>query len=1061
MPVALTLLDHVSFRGREIAGARLHDLLALLAEDPRAGCGVGRIVDELWPERSPEHPVKAVQLLVSRARRQLGADTIVRTGTGYRLTLEPAEIDASAVREWAARAARHARAGEHTEALAAAEAGLSWWPGSEPVADGLGSGPLAALRRGSEDVRAVLVRHRGLALSRLGRSAEAAAVLAVLVARDPLDEEVLTEVLRAESATTGAASALARYERYRRMLRTEWGTEPGPALTELHRQLLWQSVPAARHGVEHEPNPLLGRQDDITAVLACLRRSRVTSVVGPGGIGKTRLAHAVGRDPEHRVVHVVGLAGLSADTEVLPEVAAALGVVEPRRSALLGTAQGEADLARRVAASLGRGPVLLVLDNCEHVVDGVADLVRVLVAVTTDVRVLTTSRTPLGLTSEAVHPLRELDTATAAELFRQRASAARPGAELPQALVEQVCDQLDGLPLAIELAAARVRVLSVAQLARRLDDRFAVLRTRTRDTPRRHRTLHSVVEWSWNLLAPGERRVMRLLSAFPSGFTAGAAQHVLAADDAATLAVLERLADHSMIKVVDTATDVRFHMLETVREYSAAECAATGEAELARARFVSWAREYALAHYREPLGDRPATALLGLRSEQDNLLRALRIGLDAADGSTVAVTGAALAALWTLESNYQRLSRLPGDTAWLLSHYRPAPEYVEATRTLAVLCVVYRLTLHDTQVLRSLLVLRRLPPALPDTLVRALAVVCADLTVVEDDRLAELCASERPLLSAVAHAFASYVREHEGDLTGAIAAATGLVRAVEGADTRWLRVLARARLAEIHLTLGEGREALRQLAAAREVDAELVSLLDSIGIQGATALAALQTRDVAWAERELRTVPEDAFGDRAHALAVRGELALLRGDVDGGLALWREAAEAMSLETLPGARVEPGAEPWSLEFRAVAVVAHARHGRLALVADLVERTPQALDELLRRTHRYEPEYLTGAPLCGALVLAVAMVDLDRARRLGEPGAARSGASLVALALAFGYTRQFQPTMAEDAARAEARRADPVAYEQALAHFGGLDHHALRTAALAALRQRPVSADVRG
>ena len=303
-------------------------------------------------------------------------------------------------------------------------------------------------------------------------------------------------------------------------------------------------------------------------------------------------------------------------------------------------------------AALGPGPALLVLDNCEHVVRGAADLVHALVSLSKDLRVLTTSRAPLGLSSESVYLLPELDLATTAELFGQRARAARPDADLPASAVRELCGRLDGLPLAAELAAARVRVMSVAEIARRLDDRFAVLRGGARDAPQRHRTLHAVIDWSWNLLDPAGQAAMRALSVFPGGFTADAARHLLGAD---ILPVLEQLADQSLLKVADTASGTRYRMLETVREFAAARREDAGETERVTGRFLAWARDFGVAHHDSVLtgDDLPAFELV--RAEQDNLVQALRHGLDREDAGTVAAVSAVLGGLWMVESSFARL----------------------------------------------------------------------------------------------------------------------------------------------------------------------------------------------------------------------------------------------------------------------------------------------------------------------------------------------------------------------------------------------------------------------
>ncbi|MDG6103281.1 ATP-binding protein [Dactylosporangium aurantiacum] len=478
MTVELILLGRVSYRGREVVGPRQCGLLALLAGDLPAGCGTGRLVDGLWPDGRPGHPAKALQVVVSRTRAQVGAGIVVRTAGGYRLGVPAPALDTSAVLLHAAAAAGAARAGDHRGALAAAEAGLALWAGAEPADPG-GTDPLTVLRAAREPTRQALLAARALALSRLGRHAEAVGPLTELARQRPRDETVLLELLRSEAATAGAAAALDRYETYRETLRDELGTDPGQALRDTHRRLLLDAAPAARRGVPHDPNPLLGREQDIAAVTALLATARVTSVVGTGGLGKTRLAYAVGRDAPFPVVHLVPLAGVGSDADVAREVAASLGA---------GTAGDRRAAEAGIVDALGGGPALLVLDNCEHVVRGVAELVRALVSATRDLRVLTTSRAPLGLLSESVYPLPELPLDTSVELFRQRARAARPGADLPDAAVRQLCAQLDGLPLAVELAAARVRVLSVAQIAHGLDDRFALLRggagTRRRGTGR-------------------------------------------------------------------------------------------------------------------------------------------------------------------------------------------------------------------------------------------------------------------------------------------------------------------------------------------------------------------------------------------------------------------------------------------------------------------------------------------------------------------------------------------------------------------------------------------------
>ncbi|HET6747615.1 MAG TPA: BTAD domain-containing putative transcriptional regulator, partial [Actinomycetes bacterium] len=720
--VELTLLSRVAYRDQEITGPRLRGLLALLAGDLRTGCSTARLVEGLWPDELPEHPAKALQIIVSRARAQLGADVIASTPTGYRLTLTEDQVDTSVVLRSASASAGRAQAGDHAAALAHAQAGLALWEGAEGGDTGLDD-PVAALRAERASTYRSLVRARALALSRLGRHAEAAEELARLVRERPRDEEVLAELLRCEAATVGPSAALDRYETYRRSLRDELGTDPGPALQAMQRQLLQGTSPVVRHGVAYEPNPLLGRDDDIAAVADLLRSVRVTSIVGPGGLGKTRLAQVVSRQAEQRIVHFVPLAGVASDDDVAGEVAAALGAGGPGRPPISQRAV-HTGVVVGIAAILGPGPALLVLDNCEHVLGGAAELVRALVSMTKDLRVLTTSRAPLVLSSESVYRLPELSLATTVELFGQRAKAARPGADLPAEAVEEVCRHLDGLPLAVELAAARVRVMSVAEIARGLEDRFGLLRGGPRDAPERHQTLRAVVDWSWNLLDPVGQAAMRALSIFPAGFTANAARRVLGDGDAADVTqVLEHLVDQSLLQVSDTPTGTRFRMLETVREFSTAHREAAGETDEVVGRFLAWARDFGVAHHDAPFGADPSPSVERTRAEQDNLAQALRSGMARADGGTVAATSAVLGGLWIVESNYPRLTAVTAETARLLSHFRPGPDLVEVTRTTLTMFTTFTFLLQGPRPARSLVALRRLPPAPPDTMIRAIGIV--------------------------------------------------------------------------------------------------------------------------------------------------------------------------------------------------------------------------------------------------------------------------------------------------------------------------------------------------
>ncbi|MEU9474605.1 BTAD domain-containing putative transcriptional regulator [Streptomyces sp. NPDC048191] len=1043
MTTELTLLSRVACRGREITAPRLRGLLALLAGDLRAGCSTGRLVDGLWDDEQPERPGKAVQVLVSRLRAQLGAGLVVSTPTGYRLALEEAQVDSSALLLHEAASAGRARAGDHAGALAEAEAGLALWDG------GVGAGPgedlhdpVVALRLERVRAHRSLVRSRALALARLGRREQAAAPLAELAGQLPRDEEVLTELLRCEAAGAGRAVALTRYDAYRRRLRDELGTDPGPGLKAVYQELLSAGAAPVRHGVPHEANPLLGRDADIAAVAGLLRTARVVTVVGPGGLGKTRLSHAVSRAAEQPVVHFVALAGVTADDDVAGEVASAVGAGDGRPY------PGGGDAAGGIVGALGAGPALLVLDNCEHVVAGAAALVQALVSRSKELRVLATSRAPLGLTSESVYALPELSQATSVELFVQRARAARPGVELPADSVAEICRHLDGLPLAVELAAARVRVLSVADISRRLRDRFTLLRGGARDAPERHRTLRAVVDWSWNLLEPDGQAALRALSVFPGGFTEDAAEYLLG-DAGDTLGLLEQLAGQSLIKADDGPGGVRFRMLETLREFGADRRAAAAEEETVTGRFLAWARDFGRTHHDLLFSHDPVPAWARIRAEQDNLVLALRHALARADGPTTAAVTAVLSSLWSTGSHYGRLATLAADTAGPLSHFRPDdPADVEPARSAAAVCAASLFMGHGPRAVRQLVTLRRLPPAPPDTVLRALSVVlCAvpEMRPPEYARLQQLCEADEPLLAGIASGVASYLWEAAHDTERALRSARRMLDALAPLDNPAMHLLSHGRISELCLQSERGAEAYDHLRAALSALDAFGDWSDTLGVRWGLVLASLHKGEVDEAEYWLGLAaldqPPESDGMFNPELEARAEISLARGLTEVGLGLWRRAAERVREVSAVYAADDPFVDPWALQVQAAAVAAHALHGRPEPVARLAGELRARLLGLLSGAPAGGSP-VDGSPVelpvYGTLLLALGHARLAQ----GDP----AGVRLVALAERMPVVREF-PTLSLARSREAAENADGAAYADARSRYAALGREELRGVAL--------------
>jgi predicted ATPase/DNA-binding SARP family transcriptional activator len=1003
--IALSLLAGVRWRGRPVVGDRPQALLAALAARDCRPVRAERLIELVWGDEAPSNGMKSLQVLVSRVRNACGADVIVRDGTGYRLGASPGEVDsvrlAGLVRDAAAAldqdAAVAAAAAREAQALAA---GLRAAGDEE-------SGPLAEVRRAAAAdlaaARVVLAR----AASRMGEHAAALPQLTAAHAERPRDESLLADLLRSEAVVDSPAAALDRFERYRQDLRERLGADPGELLQRAHRGLLALDHPV-RRGVRYDATELIGRDDDLDRLRALMASSRVVSIVGAGGLGKTRLAHVLARDAVQPVVYFVELAGVTSAEDVAVEVGSVLGVRDSVSARSVLTAAQRADVRARIAQRLGQSPGLLVLDNCEHLIGAVAELVVYLISATPDLRVLTTSRAPLAVAAERVYQLGELETGDAAALFRERATAARPNVRLTEQAVASIVGRLDGLPLAIELAAARVRVMAVEEIDRRLEDRFALLRGGDRGAPDRHQALLTVIEWSWNLLDAGEQRALRWLALFHDGFTLEAAETVLGPDAVDTV---RGLVDQSLLNVRETAAGVRYRMLETVREFGRMQLVQAGQDAAARAARRQWAVGYADAQQERVAGTGQYAAIDAIGVEETNLADELRSAIADGDRGALVQLLVTLGLFWTIRGEHFRLLVLADAVTGALGGWQPPPDLADAARGSVGLTLSNSIMTGSGNREPLLDLLRELGPdaggnVLVSGLTRALLSYDQADKDAFRDRLERLARDDDRHIAAAACQWLSYERENLGDPAGAFEAAERALALARDDDGPWARAMPHGLLAQLSLHMGDRAAAIEHARAALPVMRRLGASDDEIQLRALILFCAVADGRLADAEDELGRI--DRISESSVPLGVvafrqicRAEMALASGDVSTGLRLHREGAAWMRQVSFPGI-ARTGREPWALFGEAMALSAHAQYatgddeayGR-ALFAACREGTLEVFTQ--ENTHQ---DYPAG----GILLFALGAWSLLRAA-----GPAEDALRLLALADRFAYNRMV-PTM---------------------------------------------------
>jgi predicted ATPase/DNA-binding SARP family transcriptional activator len=899
-----------------LPGQRVRQLLTRLALDPGAWVPAGTLADSVWGEDLPADPGNSLQSLVSRARRALDQpDAVEQSAAGYRLRIAADDVDAVRFERLVADARTLLSSGDGAAAEATLDRALSLWRG-RPLADD--DSPEAAGRRAAlEDVRLDALRDRAVLAVAAGRATEVIPGLDELAEAHPLREDLAVTLIDALAAAGRPAEALAAYERVRATLAETLGTDPSPALRARHLELLRQAERPERvpGNLRAAVTSFVGRDDDVRAVRERLTTSRLVTVVGAGGSGKTRLVSEVADGlvadqtmPTPEGVWLVELASVTEPTAVWQAVLDSLGVRE------IVLPDPVADYQRRPARDrllerLRPSECLLLVDNCEHLVDAAADVVAEVLARCPGVRVLATSREPLAIEGETLYPLgplavpaeglpaTEAAASPAVRLLLDRARAVDPDVVLDDAVVE-IVRRLDGLPLAIELAAARLRVLTPAEVAERLADRFRLLTGGRRTATPRHRTLRAVVEWSWDLLTPLEREVAEHFSVFASGATEQAVAAVApswGADGGGGTAlgdVLHALVDKSLLIAARTATGTRFRMLETLREYGAERLAEQGLITAAR---TAHARHFLDVVQRQDVrlrGPEQLTALRMIDIERDDVLAALRFVGGTGDAVRAVDLVVHLGWYWLLRESGQEATRW---TAFALgvpgAAETPNGVLAEALQQMLGFAVGADVDLRTKQ--KEFLALAdRLAasgPAHPAaTVIRPLLLFMGEDRARAEAALVDALTAPDPWVRAAGRLARVVHAENDGDVDTMRREADTGVAEWESIGDRWglaavLSVRGQVRTVDGDL-LGAAEDFERARACIRELGGQTS---DDVLVTMRLADLRLRADDVDGARRHLealRAQPSVGGGRTLHAVliaAIEGAIAVAAGDSTG------------------------------------------------------------------------------------------------------------------------------------------------------------------------------------
>jgi predicted ATPase/DNA-binding SARP family transcriptional activator len=622
----------LSGRRVQVPSGKASELLVRLALDAGEIVRADRLIDDLWTAGAMSTRRNTLESKVAMLRRALGnSDLIVNRDRGYTLVVEPSEVDALAAMARVPAATRLLDAGDDRGAAELAAATLELYRGDVLQTAGVGAW-VEPYKARLEETRTKLLEIQFTARLRLGGEGNLIGELEAAVAAYPFHESLWELLITALYRAGRQADALAAYQRVRSQLADELGLDPRPELQQLEQLILTHdlalsvpvsdvaAVPEAPKGnLPSISADLVGRDKEVAALCDLLAAERLVEIVGSGGVGKTAVAIAVGRRlslvdvPQFDGIWLARLETATTADDVVDVLVAAVNVPG-----------GEPALLERLK---GTAP-LVILDNCEHVVDAAAALAMRLLDAAPGLRMLCTSQVPLGVDGEAVVELPPLPLSDAVLLFMRRAIGQRPHptSTIDAAAVLDLCRSLDGLPLAIELAAARTRTLSIEDITRRLGNRFGVLSDPTSRRPERRRSLRSTIRWSYELLFPDDQRGLWALAAFAGGATLPALEFVLEALEVpagAAIDVIGRLASRSLLIVYEDQGAVRYRLLDSIRAFALEAMTDAGTSEVALAAHADWFANAAGFSTRGVRSGHQAEHLAFARAERANIDAAL------------------------------------------------------------------------------------------------------------------------------------------------------------------------------------------------------------------------------------------------------------------------------------------------------------------------------------------------------------------------------------------------------------------------------------------------------